>query len=594
MAYEFKASDAFDLATALSADTHQKGDELFFKYCPYCEGGGKDKDTFSINLKDGVYKCFRASCGKQGHFVELARDFNFKLDFDDGPKAYRRLPQKKVTTTDAAVAYMAGRGISRETTERYRLTTQVKNKNILVFPFYDENNVLVAAKYRKTDFDKKRDKNKEWFEKETKPILFGMAQCTDFTTLIITEGQIDSLTVADCGFNNAVSVPTGAMGFTWLSNCWDWISKFQDVIVFGDYEKGKMSLIDTLQKRLPQKVRAVRAQDYLGEKDANDIYLKYGKQAIDRCINNAEPFKLANVKELSDVKSVDINKLPKIKTNIREIDKVIGGLVFGQVILLTGKRGNGKSTFLSQLACEALQQKESIFVYSGELADFHFKRWLDYQLAGPANVVTTVNEYGDDEYSVSDDTVNAINAWYKGRAYIYDNSYVPEQSGELESLPQTIEKVIRQYGCRLICIDNLMTAMDTITEQNNLYLAQSNFVGELKRIAVRHNVAIILVAHPRKTTADFTNDDVSGSSDITNKVDVVMSYQRCEDDDKFSSKLSITKNRLFGRYASGDNAIGLNYSEKTKRITSYTSGKRIYDWEIEKILADSADDDLPF
>ena len=65
------------------------------------------------------------------------------------------------------------------------------------------------VKYRKTDFDKARDKNKEWCEAGTRPILFGMKQCVDFETLVITEGQIDSLSVSEAGVKNAVSVPTG-------------------------------------------------------------------------------------------------------------------------------------------------------------------------------------------------------------------------------------------------------------------------------------------------------------------------------------------------------------------------------------------------
>ena len=122
-----------------------------------------------------------------------------------------------------------------------------------------------------------------------------------------------------------------------------------------------------------------------------------------------------------------------------------------------------------------------------------------------------------------------------------------------------------------------MTAMETVTDNSNLYLAQSNFVGNLKKIAVRHNVVIVLVAHPRKSNGDFTNDDVAGSGDITNKVDVVMSYQRCEDSEElYDGKLAITKNRLLGRYASGENAIGLVYSEKTKRITGLSEGIKKY------------------
>lgn len=57
---------------------------------------------------------------------------------------------------------------------------------------------------RKTDFDKTKDKNKEWCEADCKPILFGMKQCKDFTTLVITEGQIDTLSVAMADIYNVV------------------------------------------------------------------------------------------------------------------------------------------------------------------------------------------------------------------------------------------------------------------------------------------------------------------------------------------------------------------------------------------------------
>lgn len=579
MSYIFRQEDVFDFANVINAETKLKGNELFFKFCPYCHGGGHDKETFSVNLETGAYKCFRASCGKQGHFVELARDFNYELEFEnDKQKKYRKLPQRKPEPTAGAIEYMRSRNISATTTERYRLTTSKKDPNALVFPFYDENDILQTIKYRKMNFVKGKDRCKEWFLKDSKPILFGMAQCTNFERLIITEGQIDSLSISDCGFENAVSVPNGANAFLWITLCWDWLAKFEEVIIFGDYENGKMTLIEEIQKRFPQKVKAVRAEDYLGEKDANAIYCKYGRQAIVNCIENAEIQRLKNVKDLSEVEAVDLNALPKIKTNIREIDRVIGGLCYGQVVLLTGKRGNGKSTFMSQLVCEALEQDENVFVYSGELADYHFKRWIDYQLAGTDNIKTMINEYEDEEFVIKDGVVDKINAWYRGRAFIYDNNYLPNDD-EFESLIDTVESVIKQYGTKLVCIDNLMTAMDTVVSNDNLYLAQSNFVGKLKKIAIRHNIVIILVAHPRKTDKEFTNDDVSGSSDITNKVDVVMSYQRVDEDDTFNSKLSITKNRLSGKLASGNNAIGLIYSERTKRIFSQSSNYRKYGWE---------------
>ena len=297
MAYEFKKEDVYSFANMFDGQKTEKGDELFFDYCPYCHGGGHDKKTFSINLVNGTFNCFRASCGKHGHFVELARDFNFKLDFGE-EKCYKSLPQKSFEIRSGAVTYLESRGISEAITKKYKITIHKANSNILVFPFYDEQNILTMVKYRNIQFDRKKDKAKEWCEKDTKPILFGMAQCEDFERLIITEGQIDSLSVAECGIKNAVSVPTGAQGFTWWQNCVDWLDKFKEIIVFGDYEKGKITLLDEIQRRTLQKVKAVRKEDYLGEKDANAILQKFGKNAIITAINNARIPESKNIKNL--------------------------------------------------------------------------------------------------------------------------------------------------------------------------------------------------------------------------------------------------------------------------------------------------------
>ena len=41
--YEFKSKDVFDFAEFIGAETKQKGNELLFKYCPRCHGGGGHK-----------------------------------------------------------------------------------------------------------------------------------------------------------------------------------------------------------------------------------------------------------------------------------------------------------------------------------------------------------------------------------------------------------------------------------------------------------------------------------------------------------------------------------------------------------------------
>lgn len=591
MAYQFDRNDVYGFAIARSAETTEKGDELFFKRCPYCNGGDHDLHTFSINLETGAFKCFRHSCGKQGHFVELARDFDFQLDFGYAKKKFVKLEQKPIVIKDQAIEYMASRGIDEATTRKYQLTMRNDQKNVLVFPFHNENGVLVSAKYRHTDYDPKKHNSKEFFFKGTMPILFGMMQCVGFDRLIITEGQIDSLTVACCGIDNAVSVPTGALGFKWIDNCYDWVNRFSEIVIFGDCEKdGKVTLVDGISSRFPNKIiKIVRVEDYLGEKDANDILRKYGKDAVIKCVENAQIKPVKAVKRLADVKAVDLEKLEHIKTGIYDLDKVIYGIYPGQVALLTGKRGDGKSTLASQIIANALEQGYGVFVYSGELPDYHFKRWLDMQIAGSEHIEESQNEYGDQTYWISDQTVEKINAWYHDRAFIFDNTAVLDElateskrnaHGEDITLLGSMEQAVCRYGLRIVLIDNLMCALDA-DMSSDLYRAQSDFVKRVKALAVKLNIAVLLIAHPRKEQdgKQLSNDSVSGSSDITNAVDMVMTYYANDDDDKneYQSRIGVTKNRLTGKKLVDDSAIKVSYSCKSKRIACKNDDyKKVY------------------
>ena len=86
----------------------------------------------------------------------------------------------------------------------------------------------------------------------------------------------------------------------------------------------------------------------------------------------------------------------------------------------------------------------------------------------------------------------------------------------------------------------------------------------------------------------MTNDDISGSGDISNKVDTVVFYGRNADTEG-AGHINVTKNRLTGRLAVGKNAIETQYSKSSKRIA--TCGKdsdRSYGWEkMQKSACDS-------
>lgn len=609
--YEFREQDAYDFARHIGAEAKPRNGELFFKTCPYCKPRATKGNiqTFSINLKTGQFKCLRASCGVSGNMITLSRDFDFSLgnevdEYYRPKKQYRKLktPKEPIKPKDPAIRYLESRGISEEVAKKYEITTQTEHDNILVFPFYDQNGVLQFVKYRKTDFNPEKDKNKEWCEANCRPILFGMKQCSEnHDRLVATEGQLDSLSVATAGIENAVSVPNGAKGMTWVPYCYDWVSSFSEIVVFGDHEKGIITLLNDINRRFPGKVKHVREEDYLGCKDANEILKKYGKEAVKQAVENAVPMPVSRVIPLSVVKSVNIYKLPKLKTGITDLDRTLyGGLPFGMVCLVSGKRGDGKSTLASQIMANAIDQGYVTFAYSGELPNYLYKSWFDFQIAGRNHITENITDFGTPDRFITNRNQELINAWYKDKAYIYDSQIV--DNDEKEDLIKTIQRTIMQFNAKVILIDNLMTAM-YIDERpgTDKYDRQGMFVRELTKIAVQMDVLILLVAHRRKNAfGGDANDEVSGSGDITNLAGITLGYDRPNRDDlekgimdESQRKLIISKNRLFGK--TDTKGIILNYDEKSKRIYGDRDDvNKVFGWDNSDGFMKITDMEIPF
>lgn len=610
--YDFKEQDAYDFAKYQGIQVKRAGNNLHFKICPYCRPNPTRDNaySFAINLNTGQFKCLRASCGVSGNMIQLSRDFDFSLglnvdEYYRPRKQYRRFrnPKEPIKPKEPAIKYLESRGISEEIAKKYEITTMADHDNILVFPFYDADGQLRYIKYRKTDFNKERDKNKEWCEKDCKPILFGMKQCSkECSRLVVTEGQLDSLSVSESGIENAVSVPNGAKGFTWVPYCFDWVSKFNEIVIFGDCEKGMITLLDDFSKRFPNKIKHVREKDYKGCKDANELLLKYGPDAVREAVEQAVFIPIKRVLPLADVENVNIYELPKLKTGIAELDKALyGGLPFGMVCLIAGKRGDGKSTFGSQIMGNALEQGYATFAYSGELPNYLYKSWFDFQIAGRNHITENITKFGTVNRFITTKNQELIDDWYREKAFIYDNRII--DSDEHEDLLKSITQSIMQYGIKVVLIDNLMTAMYIDEKQGtDKYDQQGRFVRELTKIAIRYDCLILLVVHRRKNafTADV-NDEISGSGDISNLAGITLSYDRGSKEEIAKGiinadqrKLIIAKNRLFGKI--NLDGIILDYDEKSKRV--FGSGddvNRRFGWDVSDGFVDIDDDiELPF
>lgn len=603
MKYQLQQSDLFRFAERMQIEVKQRGNELKFRECPYCHSSRNDRYTFSINMVSGAFLCPRASCGHKGHFVELARDFDFPLE-SISQQAYKELPRVRLLTSTPAENYLFRRGIKKEITRAYNVTTNPNDPNQLIFPFYRKAmdgdgkiyEKMEFVKYRLIDYDKSKHKSKEWCESGCKPILFGMQNCTpkQNQTLVITEGQIDSLSLASAGIPNAVSVPNGARGFTWVEHCRDFVNQFDTIVVFGDCERGSITLVNELRELFPdKKIKSPRKKDYLGEKDANDILKNFGENALQIAVQNAETFQPPTVKEMANVKCVNLNDVPHFQTLFPKLDAAIGGFYAGQLITLTGKRGTGKSTLASMFAVAALHQDWNTLIYSGELADYEVKRWIDFQIAGEKAVKERVYTESTGYY-LDNQQEQQLADWYRHRLFIIDNAAVEEQ--ETTDLLNEIEAAARAYDVRFVLVDNLMTAIDA---GENLYIEQSRFARRLKSLARKLQIVVLLVAHPRKNKSkELDSDEISGSGDVANLSDTVIALDRGtrekEDGEQITQTLlSVQKNRATGILIQGDDRIQMRHSKKSKRL--YQSGdKGIAQFPFSLDSAKIEETELPF
>ena len=265
-----------------------------------------------------------------------------------------------------------------------------------------------------------------------------------------------------------------------------------------------------------------------------------------------------------------------ILTGFNKLDRLLGGLVSGQLTVLTGKRSHGKSTFGGQMALNAVNEDKPVCFYSGELCSGMFQNWLMLQAAGERYLNGYVDVTGAERWQVDAYAERRIKEWLGLKMILYDNTIV--KSSERNTILERFAKAHDYYGCELFFVDNLMTARYAIDSDRDYYRAQSNFVGQLVDFAMERNVHVVLVAHPRKGDSGDINEDVGGSSDITNRASNVVQITRLSEEKAlemgYGSVATIAKNRNYGDIGK----IALNFEKGSKRFVCSGMVDR-YGWE---------------
>ena len=513
------------------------------EYCPICGGGAhRDRNSFAINLATGIGGCLRGSCSWHGNFPQLveavgARAGDYPMTAFNNP-GYRMpeqpaavqyaMPTSKVYPRTAAInGYLESRKISQATLDAYMVGAD-ESGNIL-FPFY-RGGKLIYVKHRKPV---KVEKNKEWQDPGTCPILFGMDLCSPDAPLIITEGMIDCLSLHEAGLRNVTSVPSGCEQLEWIKTCWTFLEKYDQIILFGDNDEPGRKMVDEVVRRLGE-ARCIVVDGYPARsekdervcKDANEILYFCGSEILQEMVRSATRRMPRGLLDLADVDDEDPKDTMRIRTYIPKLDLAIGGLEAGTITVCTGSPGDGKSTLLGQLILGAVEQGHSVCVYSGELPARKFKLWLTLQAAGSDYITLQDDEVkGTKVPFVPRETSKRIAEWFRGHIYLFDNREHFEKSN-LNSVMEIFELAAKRYGCDMYVVDNVLTLVADAAEENR---EQNTFMSQFNAFLIRYNAVGVVVAHARKvpTNQDYLRlNDVSGNSAITKLASSVLVMEK--------------------------------------------------------------------
>lgn len=289
---------------------------------------------------------------------------------------------------------------------------------------------------------------------------------------------------------------------------------------------------------------------------------------------------------MTDVQYVDMSKMASIPTGYKELDKKIIGLLLGDVTVLSGGSGAGKSSWIDCVALNAIQRGYKVGIWSGELQDFRFQSWIN-QIAAGKNYVCK-REGFENYYYAPKNISNQISNWLEGKLFLYNNNY----GSKWQQLFADVKELVDKEGVQLIVLDNLM-ALQIDNYEGDKYTQQTKFINDLKEYAKAKNVHVLLVCHPRKEGIFLRKESISGTADLTNLADSVFIIHRIGKDFeqrageffgkdkvipylKYNSVIEVCKNRSMGVI---DLLVGMYFEVESRRLKDEISENIVYGWQ---------------
>ena len=579
------------------ADTHQSiRDHLstverrsgnFRTQCPLCSPSRRNqKDTCLSVRMDGsvaVWNCHH--CEEKG--ATPLQDDDFSLDDYDQPIAP---PEPTPPTrmygplTDAQYGYLTSRrGISADTADRIRLISHE-----VYVPKRESKVLCIGFQYVNLDGTtavKWRDGAKNFSQTGAAKDLW---RIQDFTggDLIITEGEADALSFEEIGMF-ATSVPNGApqkvvddpdphsKKYMYLHNAKDYIKKADRVLIATDSDVPGGNLAEEIVRRIG-KSRCWRVQYPEDCKDANDVLVKHGRDALKDCVSDASPWPIGGLRQASEYAEQAVALLNSGLDHA--IDPLVGrlGEIFrpapGTLAIFTGIPGSGKSTFTTWMSYLLADRHDwPAAVFSAETSSqIHLLQLAALHTGKPFK----------GEGKMTEEELKKAIEWINERFVFLD-----ESETTVSSILDRAQAAIMRNGCRLLVIDpfNFLSGGVARADDEGSTQAINKILVALKSFAVEHDIAVWLIAHPKKMERfNNTNQtpkgyDIAGSAHFFNVADYGVTLERHPDMARVA-KIIMWKVRFEWYGQLGERCLSIDHVGKYDMVKEWGDDPK--DWEI--------------
>ena len=433
----------------------------------------------------------------------------------------------------------------------------------MLFPYYEEDR-LVNRKYRTV-------KAKHFMlEAGAKLIPWRINEIEDTPECIITEGEMDALSFIVAGYNNVISVPNGAQkNLTYLDEFIE--THFENktrIYIASDTDAKGLELRAELVRRFgEEKCRIVTYGE--GCKDANELLLQSGAEALRHAIAEAQEVPLEGIFTAEDVKDELLvlfeNGLQQgAVLHMGELDGLLSVEV-GRLMVVTGIPGDGKSEFLDEMA-------------------IRLWRYYDWRCAwfSPENFPVTLHHPKLIEKLIGKRFIKTMMSRMELDAaveYLSRNFFdiLPEEDYQVDTILEKAETLVRRKGIRVFILDpyNCLEHQIPTGQSETQYI--SEFLEKLRSFAKRKQVLVILAAHPTKMKRDPltkqfpvpTMYDISGSAAFFNKADFGIAIER--DRNKEVTRIHVQKVKF--RHLGQPGIASFMYNYHNGRFVPIVEGK---------------------